>query len=110
MDDPDFREVTNEAYRELAHTYREMHFGILTGELPLPSYQDRKNAADGIKWQAAKLNRVDFGEKVEVSVDTTAYTIVSSDRVSRMLSAPPEIVDGESVEVEALEDGRDDDG
>jgi hypothetical protein len=76
MKDADFKDRTNEAYEELAHTYREMHFDILTGALPLPSHQDRKNAADGIKWQAAKLNRVDYGEKIDLTSNGNALPAV----------------------------------
>lgn len=71
---------------------------------------DRQRDRDLVKlmmWIMGKRNPL-YREKVEAVIDTTRYTFVSSDRVSRMLSAPPEIIDGEFVEVEALEDGRDD--
>lgn len=71
---------------------------------------DRQRDRDLVKlmmWIMAKRNPL-YREKVEVSVDTTAYTIVSPDRVSRMLSAPPEIKDGEFVDVIEVEDHSED--
>lgn len=50
-----------------------------------------------------------FSTQVSIN-NPVAITIVSSHDFLFMLSAPPEIMDGEFVEVEALEDGRDDDG
>lgn len=71
---------------------------------------DRQRDRDLVKlmmWIMAKRNPL-YRDKVEVSVDATKYTFVSSDRVSRMLSAPPEIEDGEFVEVVEIEDQRED--
>lgn len=97
MDDPEFKAITNEAYEELAHTYREIHMDLLMGDLSLGTHQDNKNAADGIKWQAAKLNRVDFGERVDVTSNGNTLPSVILPTI-----ALPSIPDAEFEDVESL--------
>ncbi|EIZ78245.1 hypothetical protein WSK_3127 [Novosphingobium sp. Rr 2-17] len=103
MSDPDFKARMSVAYQEYAHTMREMQFDIATGAMSLGSHHDNKVAVDAIKWQAAKLNRVDYGEQLNVSVDSTAYTIVTTDSVMSMLSAPPLALDDEFSDAQIVD-------
>lgn len=73
---------------------------------------DRQRDRDLVKlmmWIMAKRNPL-YRDKVEVSVDTTRYTIVTSPDVLSLMSNPPEVMDGEFVEVGEIEDHRESDG
>lgn len=101
MNDPDLKARMNAAYEELAFTIREIAMEMTTGgDLALPTVNENRLAWDSLKWQMSKLNRVDFGEKVDITSGGKSLTIVSS-LSDQALFAP---IEADFVEVAAIED------
>lgn len=105
MTDPDLKARMNAAYEEMADTMREIATEMTTGgELALPTVNENRLAFDSFKWQMSKLNRVDFGDKVDITSGGKSLTIVNSIHDAALFSP----IEAEFVEVNAIEDQTDD--
>lgn len=91
----DFAQKLDEAYEWGQWAQVDaMHSIARGGAFSSGDVQRDRLLIDAMKWKASKINYRRFGDRVDVKVDTTGYTIAANPAVTAMLSAPP-IIDAE---------------
>lgn len=108
MTDPEFTAKVDVAYEWGECTNVDGIVSIASGgQLSTGDVQRDRLLIDAIKWKASKINSKRFGDRLDVKVDTTGYTIAPSPMIAAMMAQPP-MLDADYVQVDPIGDGPDD--
>lgn len=88
--DADFSARVDAAYRSCTEVLADAVLDIASGgPLSMDNHHEDKVLIDAIKWYAAKTNPRKFGDRVDVNVDATRYTVIANPSVVAMMSSLP---------------------